>query len=151
MKKINIRASAHKTELIDALVGETLRNPQFNVDEWSLFEAEQFEKMAELIKRELSEKQLDTITFINKPPRSSEKLEVELNLNSPLPTPYSQMNISSIETEVDYKSALASIRKLWEAQPNTPEGDKLKMLITLVETYETKHDIMSERNKKFKN
>lgn len=57
------------------------------------------------------------------------------------------MNIKPIKTKADYKAALASIRKLWEAQPNTQEGDKLEVLITLVESYETKHNIMSDRKK----
>jgi HTH-type transcriptional regulator/antitoxin HigA len=32
-----------------------------------------------------------------------------------------------------------SIRKLWDAEPNSPNGDRLEVLITLVEAYETKH------------
>ncbi|MFH0919010.1 MAG: hypothetical protein V1913_01495 [Fibrobacterota bacterium] len=56
------------------------------------------------------------------------------------------MNIKPIKTEADYKSALAAIRKLWDVEPNTPEGDKLEILITLVEAYEAKHYPMAPPN-----
>jgi HTH-type transcriptional regulator/antitoxin HigA len=57
------------------------------------------------------------------------------------------MNIKPIKTKADYKAALTSIRKLWDAQLDTPKGDKLDMLIALVEAYEAKHNIMSDRKK----
>ena len=34
---------------------------------------------------------------------------------------------------------LAEIEKLWESGPDTPESDRLDILVTLVEAYETKH------------
>jgi len=49
------------------------------------------------------------------------------------------MDIKPIKTERDYEAALAEIEKLMGAEPNTPEGDKLDVLTTLVETYEEKH------------
>ena len=49
------------------------------------------------------------------------------------------MDIKPIKTENDYEAALAEIEQLMEAEPNTPEGDKLDVLTTLVETYEEKH------------
>ncbi len=49
------------------------------------------------------------------------------------------MDIKPIKTESDYEAALAEIEQLMEAEPNTPEGDKLDVLTTLVETYEDKH------------
>jgi HTH-type transcriptional regulator/antitoxin HigA len=49
------------------------------------------------------------------------------------------MDIKPIKTESDYEAALAEIERLMEAEPNTPEGDKLDVLTTLVETYEEKH------------
>ena len=49
------------------------------------------------------------------------------------------MKIKPIKTEKDYKSVLEVIQKLWDAEPNTPEGDTLEVLITLVEAYEEKH------------
>lgn len=49
------------------------------------------------------------------------------------------MNIKPIKTENDYQAALEEIEKLFEASPDTPEGDKLEVLVTLVEAYEEKH------------
>ena len=49
------------------------------------------------------------------------------------------MNIKPIKTEFDYNAALCEIEQLIEAEPNTPEGDKLDILTTLVEAYEEKH------------
>ncbi len=46
------------------------------------------------------------------------------------------MNIRPIKSEYDYNLALAEIEKLWGAEPNTIEGDKLDVLITLVDAYE---------------
>ena len=41
-----------------------------------------------------------------------------------------------IKTEEDYNNALARIEELFAADTNTPEGDELELLITLVELYE---------------
>lgn len=49
------------------------------------------------------------------------------------------MNISPIKTESDYDAALAEIDRLMDADPNTPCGDRLGVLTTLVEAYEAKH------------
>ncbi len=49
------------------------------------------------------------------------------------------MEIRPIKTERDYQKALKGIEKLWEAKPNTPTGDRLDVLVTLVEAYEQKH------------
>ena len=49
------------------------------------------------------------------------------------------MTIKPIETERDYRKALKEIEKLWDAKPNTPMGDRLDVLVTLVEAYEQKH------------
>ena len=46
------------------------------------------------------------------------------------------MNIKPIKTEADYQSALKEIEILFGAEPGTPKGDQLDILITLVETYE---------------
>jgi len=43
-----------------------------------------------------------------------------------------------IKTEEDYQRALARIDELMDAEPNTPEGDELELLVTLVELYEEK-------------
>ncbi len=49
------------------------------------------------------------------------------------------MEIRPIKTEQDYDAALAEVEALWGAEPDTPKGDKLDVLITLVEAYEAKH------------
>lgn len=49
------------------------------------------------------------------------------------------MNIKPIKTKVDYRTALKAIESLMTAKPNTPEGERLDVLVTLVEAYERKH------------
>ena len=49
------------------------------------------------------------------------------------------MDIRPIKTEADYEAALAEVEALWGAAADTPEGDRLDVLITLVEAYEAKH------------
>lgn len=49
------------------------------------------------------------------------------------------MTIKPIKTERDYRMALKEIERLWDAKPNTPKGDRLEVLVTLVEAYEQKH------------
>ena len=48
------------------------------------------------------------------------------------------MNIALIKTEADYEAALAEIDGLMDAEPSTPRGDRLDVLVTLVEAYEAK-------------
>ena len=51
------------------------------------------------------------------------------------------MNIKPIRTAKDHKAALAEISKLMESDPDigTPKGDRLDVLVTLVQAYEAKH------------
>ena len=49
------------------------------------------------------------------------------------------MKIKPIKTERDYRTALKEIERLWDVKPNTPKGDRLEVLVTLVEAYEQKH------------
>ncbi|HET7622635.1 MAG TPA: helix-turn-helix domain-containing protein [Gemmatimonadaceae bacterium] len=49
------------------------------------------------------------------------------------------MEITPIKTEADYEAALAEIDRLMDAVPNTPRGDRLEVLVTLVEAYEAMH------------
>src|SRR3990167_539407 len=49
------------------------------------------------------------------------------------------MKISPIKTEKDYKTALKEIERLFNAKSNTPNGDKLDILTTLVHGYEEEH------------
>jgi HTH-type transcriptional regulator/antitoxin HigA len=49
------------------------------------------------------------------------------------------MNIKPIKTDADYRTALKEIELLMTAKSNTPEGEKLDILVTLIEAYERKH------------
>lgn len=46
------------------------------------------------------------------------------------------MQIHPIKTEADYQQALTEIEALFSAEPDTPEGDRLDLLTTLVAAYE---------------
>jgi HTH-type transcriptional regulator/antitoxin HigA len=47
--------------------------------------------------------------------------------------------LSSIKTDADYRAALKEIESLMMAGPDTPEGEKLDVMVTLIEAYEAKH------------
>ena len=49
------------------------------------------------------------------------------------------MKIKPIKTEADYQEALAKIAELMEAEPDSPEGERLDVLVTLVQAYEERH------------
>lgn len=49
------------------------------------------------------------------------------------------MELRPIKTESDYYNALKEIERLFNAEPNSPELDRLEILTTLVEAYEQKH------------
>lgn len=49
------------------------------------------------------------------------------------------MDIKPIRSKADYKAALKEIESLMGAALNTPEGDRLDVLSTLVEAYERRH------------
>ena len=45
--------------------------------------------------------------------------------------------IKPIRTEADHEVALAEMERLWGAPAGTPEGDRLDVLATLVDAYES--------------
>ena len=45
------------------------------------------------------------------------------------------MEIRPIKTEEDYTATLAEVEQLFDATPDTPEGDRLEVLTTLLEAY----------------
>jgi HTH-type transcriptional regulator / antitoxin HigA len=49
------------------------------------------------------------------------------------------MNIKPIKTAADHAAALKEIESLMMAQADTAEGEKLDVLVTLVEAYEAKN------------
>ena len=55
-------------------------------------------------------------------------------------------NIKPIRSERDYEAALGRISELMDAEPDSPEGDELDILVDLVELYESKHVPMGYPN-----
>jgi len=49
------------------------------------------------------------------------------------------MEIKPIKTKADYRSTLKEIDRLMSASANSPEGERLDVLTTLVEAYENKN------------
>lgn len=49
------------------------------------------------------------------------------------------MDIKPIRNETDYDVALAEVDRLWGSPYGSPEGERLDVLITLIEAYEEKH------------
>jgi HTH-type transcriptional regulator/antitoxin HigA len=47
--------------------------------------------------------------------------------------------VKPIRSEADYEAALAEIERLWGTKAGTPEGDRLEVLATLIDTYEEEH------------
>ncbi|HCE68316.1 MAG: DNA-binding protein [Geobacteraceae bacterium GWC2_55_20] len=52
------------------------------------------------------------------------------------------MEIRPIKTEDDYQATLAEVERLFDAAPDTPEGDQLEVLTTLLEAYEKNHYVI---------
>lgn len=49
------------------------------------------------------------------------------------------MEIKPIHNEDDYENALKDIEILWDSPIGSPEGDRMEVLVTLVEAYEAEH------------
>jgi HTH-type transcriptional regulator / antitoxin HigA len=47
--------------------------------------------------------------------------------------------LKPIRTKTDYKSAMAEVEHLWGAKSGTAKGDRLDVLVTLIEAYEARH------------
>src|SRR6185295_14148101 len=48
-------------------------------------------------------------------------------------------SVKPIRSEKDYEAALKEVERLWGAKDGTPEGDRLDVLATLIESFEEKH------------
>ena len=48
-------------------------------------------------------------------------------------------DLKPIRTEEDYAAALAEVERLWGAPAGSPEGDRLDILATLIDAYESEH------------
>jgi HTH-type transcriptional regulator/antitoxin HigA len=57
------------------------------------------------------------------------------------------IQIRPIRNDKNHRAALAEIEKLWGASIGTPEGDKLDILVTLVETYEERRWPLKSRRR----
>ena len=51
----------------------------------------------------------------------------------------SRAEIAPIRTEADHRRAVADIERLWNAEPGTPDGDRLDVLVVLADAYEQEH------------
>jgi HTH-type transcriptional regulator/antitoxin HigA len=49
------------------------------------------------------------------------------------------MSIKPIRTKKDYQAALQKLEKIFDAKPNSKEGDELEILGILIERYEREH------------
>ena len=49
------------------------------------------------------------------------------------------MDVKPIKTDADYRATLKEIETLMMAEPDSPEGDKLDVMVTLIEAYEARH------------
>lgn len=49
------------------------------------------------------------------------------------------MNLKPIKTEKDYEKALGRMEVIFDASPNTKEGDEAEILSLLIENYENQH------------
>lgn len=49
------------------------------------------------------------------------------------------MHIKPIKNNANYRAALTEVEGLMTAMPDTPKGDRLDVMATLIEAYETKH------------
>jgi HTH-type transcriptional regulator/antitoxin HigA len=49
------------------------------------------------------------------------------------------MKLKIIKTTKEYQEALESLEKVFDAKPDTPEGDELEILALLIDQYEKEH------------
>ena len=54
------------------------------------------------------------------------------------------MNWKVLKTEEDYTKASMRLMEIFHAQPNTPEGDELELLLVLVKDYDEKNYVLPE-------
>ena len=47
--------------------------------------------------------------------------------------------LKPIRTKADYERALAEVERLWGAKSGTPKGDRMDVLVTLIDAYEAQH------------
>lgn len=47
--------------------------------------------------------------------------------------------LKPIRSKADYKNAFNELERLWGAKSGTPDGDRLDIIATLIDAYETEH------------
>lgn len=50
-----------------------------------------------------------------------------------------EVKVRPIRTKADHTAAMKEIERLWDAEEGTPDGDRLDVLVTLVEAYDVVH------------
>ena len=55
-------------------------------------------------------------------------------------------NLKPIKTEQDYNQALERLEIIFDAKPNTKEGEELEVLSNLIEEYENKNFPIETQN-----
>jgi HTH-type transcriptional regulator/antitoxin HigA len=48
-------------------------------------------------------------------------------------------DVKPIRSEADYERAMAEVEGLWGAKAGSPAGDRLDVLVTLIDAYEAEH------------
>src|SRR5262249_18965508 len=48
-------------------------------------------------------------------------------------------DVKPIRSEADYEAALEEVGRLWGSRSGTPKGDRLDVLATLIDAYESEH------------
>ena len=48
--------------------------------------------------------------------------------------------VKPIRSEADYQAAMVELERLWGGKAGTPEGDRLDVLATLIDAYESEHE-----------
>lgn len=51
-------------------------------------------------------------------------------------------DVKPIRSEADYEAAMAEVERLWGAKSGTPRGDRLDVLATLIDAWESEHHPM---------
>jgi HTH-type transcriptional regulator/antitoxin HigA len=51
-------------------------------------------------------------------------------------------DVKPIRSEADYEAALVEVERLWGAKAGTPRGDRLDVLATLIDAWESEHHPM---------
>lgn len=49
------------------------------------------------------------------------------------------MAVRPIRTKADHRAALQDVARLWDAEPGSSDGDRVDVLVTLIEAYEARH------------